>query len=100
MEKKKKYVSGASGYDPSKSKWDSKLKAIQQNPISEIPYSKKGPFERSPSIEEIKSGKHDKNVSNKARQIQIQDFQKKSLTLNTMKKGGKIKDFRGNKQHD
>jgi len=95
-DKKKKYVSAAKGYNPDEGYFKSLLKAVQENPMSDVPYSKKGPYDRPTKKEVLNSPK----INQSARQNQIIDFRKKSLTLNEMKKGGKIKDYRGNRQFD
>tara|TARA_R110000744_G_scaffold52693_4_gene112804 strand:- start:5022 stop:5306 length:285 start_codon:yes stop_codon:yes gene_type:complete len=86
--KKKKYVSAAKGYNSDEGYFQSLLKAVQENPNAERPFSKD------------KIEKHQRDLNQSAKQKQIIDYRNKSLTLTEMKKGGKIKDFRGNKQHD
>ena len=85
--KKKKYVSAAKGYNPDEGYFQSMLKSVQENPDPKS-YTKKD------------MAQHQKELSQSARQKQILDYRNKSLTLTEMKKGGKIKHFRGNRQHD
>ncbi len=86
-DKKKKYVSGAKGYNPDEGYFQSMLKAVQENPDPKS-YTKKG------------MDQHQKELSQSARQKQIIDYRKKSLTLKKLKHGGKTKHFRGNRQFD
>ena len=86
-DKKKKYVSGAKGYNPDEGYFQSMLKAVQENPDPKS-YTKKD------------MDQHQKELSQSARQKQILDYSKKSLTLKKLKHGGKTKHFRGNRQHD
>ena len=87
--KKKKYVSAAKGYNPDEGYFKSLLKAVQENPMSEVPYSKKGPYNRL-TKKELLSKERDSKTKQRAKQIQIEDFRKKSLTLKKMSHGGKI----------
>ena len=86
-DKKKKYVSGAKGYNPDEGYFQSMLKAVQENPDPKS-YTKKD------------MAQHQKELSQSARQKQIIDYRKKSLTLKKLKHGGKTKHFRGNRQFD
>lgn len=86
-DKKKKYVSAAKDYNPNEGYFQSMLKSVQENPDPKS-YTKKD------------MDQHQKELSQSAKQKQILDYRNKSLTLTEMKKGGKIKHFRGNRQHD
>ena len=96
---KKKYVSAAKNYNPDEGYFQSLLKAVQENPMSDVPYSKKGPYDR-PTKGELLSEDRTKKIHQSAKQKQIIDYRNKSLTLNKLKHGGKTKHFRGNKQFD
>lgn len=63
-----KYVSGAKGYNPDEGYFQSMLKAVQENP-NPTSYSKED------------RAKHTKELHTSARQKQILDYRKKSLTL-------------------
>ena len=63
-----KYVSGAKGYNPDEGYFQSLLKSVQENPEPKS-YSKKD------------RDKHRKELHISARQKQILDYRKKSLTL-------------------
>ena len=84
---KKKYVSAAKGYNQNEGYFQSMLKAVKENPEPKS-YTKKD------------MAKHQKELNQSARQKQIIDFRKKSLTLKKLKHGGKTKHFRGNRQFD
>ena len=71
---KKKYVSAAKGYDPDEGYFQSLLKSVQENPEPKS-YSKKD------------RDKHRKELHTSARQKQILDYRKKSLTLDKLSKG-------------
>ena len=75
-----KYVSGAKGYNPEESYFKSLQKSVQENPMSDVPYSKKGPYDRR-TIKEVTSSKSNIKLHQRAKQIQIKDYRKKSLTL-------------------
>lgn len=75
--KKKKYVSAAKGYNPSEGYFKSLQKALKENP-EPTSYTKKD------------RDKHRKDLSESAKQKQILDYRKKSLTLKKMGHGGKI----------
>ena len=63
-----KYVSGAKGYNPDEGYFQSLLKAAQENPNPE-------------SFSEEDRAKHRKELHTSAKQKQIIDYRKKSLTL-------------------
>jgi len=86
-DKKKKYVSAAKDYNRDEGYFQSMLKSVQENP-----------HPKSSSKEDV--SEHHDILHQSAKQKQILDYRNKSLTLTEMKKGGKIKHFRGNRQHD
>ena len=67
-DKKKKYVSAAKGYNPDEGYFQSMLKSVQENP-----------HPKSSSKEDV--SEHHKELHTSAKQKQIIDYRKKSLTL-------------------